>query len=265
MIAKFIKWIFGKAADEQGKVQDTTGERENWLAFRRYSGEDYSLILINSDLIDQNQIYSMCWYELKYHFLAHQLVNGWMPTPEISSAFYAFEEEVEQDIKVLGGLMAASQTGSGVRRVLYCAPNLRLEDYLHKWANAYDNIPVECRPASYPQFENLMPTNRESTIMQDERILENLQKEGDDGSAEREVMHWITQSDDCDPSSLHPALESLGYEIKEATEDFIRFSHTTSISSVSIRGEREKLEALCRGTGCSYDGWETPVVRSTRH
>jgi regulator of RNase E activity RraB len=266
VVTNFIKKLLGKRPGHVTKAASPEAEStDNWITFKRELDDDYWIVVINQALADNNQAPSMSWFALEYTFHPDHLKNGAMPLPEMAELYYGLEDAIAQEIGAIGGAMAASQSGFGIRKVWYCAPNMRLEDLMRNRIQSFTDIPVEVWPANYPQFAALLPTHLESQLTGNRNILSAIEEHGDDGSAARKVMHWITDFNPQAVASICAALTDLDYDIEETSDRFIRFSRIASLSIDSTAEETENLIAFCEALGCHYDGWETPVIRPSVH
>lgn len=234
---------------------------ENWLMFKRYFGEDFWLITVDQNLINNKQTNFMSWCFIEYHFRKDQLVNELLPTPTVNTIFQTFEEKVDQAIAAIGGRTAATETGFGKRLVLYFSPSQKLENTLNDLTSELEQIPAHAVPTSSWALDGFVPDNLQRHLIENEKILAGLMKEGDDGNVAREVMHFITGVDAQQLPYIRIALQSQGYAIVEAERERIVFSKLCSPSSESIAAETKKLHEFCEVNACIYDGWETPVLR----
>jgi hypothetical protein len=262
VIKNLFKKLFASRANQVAAAAKSPNE---WTSFKRYDGQSYWIIVANRNLLQNNQIVSMSWAMIEYSFLPDQLVGGMMPLPELPAKFYAFEDQVDRGVATIGGAMAASQTGFGTRKVWYCAPNVRLEDTLNNQIEGCTEIPVRVCVGSHQQFISLFPTELESHLMNNERIFQALEENGDDGKMERVVMHWIDNFEPSELFGLCNALMSLDYKIEEASDELVRFSRLTFLTMESAAEESENLIAFCKVFGCRYDGWETPIIKPRLH
>jgi regulator of RNase E activity RraB len=236
---------------------------EDWLGFRRTSGDEYWIMLIEQSILSYDQFPTFNCYRVEYRFLSNQLFNGMMPIPDMADIYYGLEDKISNQVEQLGGRMAASQTGFGVRKVWFCAPSTKLNDTVESVAKSFNKIPLEHGPAKADELEALRPTNLEGQLAGNEKILSGLAKEGDDGSKDREVMHWILEFNSVDRERIGSSLTKMGYTVEESNSERIRFSSLTSLSVESANSETIKLVEFCKKFNCSYDGWETPVVKTT--
>jgi regulator of RNase E activity RraB len=247
-------------------VSDSPAHAEDeWDIFKRYKDDSYWLLVVNKGLLKNNQIISMSWFSIEYRFLQRHLVNRLFPRPDLSNLYYGFEDHLSQKLSAIGGVVAATQTGFGSRIVWFCAPSLLLEDILRTEAKGFDSFTLDISPSSYKQFEEMLPTDLENQFAGNAKILQNMANHGDDGSAVREVMHWIYGQEQENLRSLASKVEDEGYTIQEVDDKKLRFSKMTSLDEDQSRFETIRLSELCRQFDCEYDGWETPIVKRTVH
>jgi hypothetical protein len=263
---KFLKKLFsGNTPEVAAVTEQEPTSFDDWATYKRYKGDEFWLITANRGLLKNNQLISMSWSSIEYRFLQRELVNGMFPRPDLLDLYYEFEDQLDEAIRKIGGGLAATQTGFGSRIVWYCAPNVVLEEIIRSSAQTFTRFAIEVSPASFKQFEQLLPTHLENQWAGNERILNKLAEHGDDGSEPREVMHWTYGSDPAAIAQLSARLEIEGYIIEELDEEKVRFSRLSSLSEDQSKSETTKLTELSEQYGCKYDGWETPIVKSTFH
>jgi regulator of RNase E activity RraB len=269
MIVKHLRKLFemvkskSTASSDSGLTPARTGE--NWATFKRYIGENFSLVTVDQNLISNKETNLMCWCVIDYHFRKDQLVNEMLPTPDVNSLCYDFEDKVDDAVAAIGGRMAATETGFGKRTVLYFAPSLKLERLMGELTFNFGDVPVQVREVESSQLNKYAPDHLQQLLSGNRQILDALAAQGDDGSTPREVTHWITNVEAGKLTYVSIALQQQGYSIVEAAKERIQFSRFCSLSLDSTTTETKKLNALCESVGCFYDGWETHVVKSKMH
>jgi hypothetical protein len=263
---KFLKKLFSKSSKSKPRDLHQNAEpKEDWTTYKRYKDNAFWIVIVNRGLMQNNQVISMSWYTIEYRFLQRELINGMFPKSELSELYYGFEDNISAEIAEIGGQLAATQTGFGTRRVWFCAPSLLLEAVVRTAAKTFTSFPVDVSPASFLQFEVLMPTDLESQWAGNEKILQNLSENGDDGSEPRSVMHWAYGTNPDSISKLAERLEREGYVIEEQTGEKVMFSRFSVLTEDQSKMETTKLTEICEVFSCEYDGWETPVVKLTLH
>lgn len=116
-------------------------------------------------------------------------------------------------------------------------------------------------------WEELFPTEDDWQVIKDLKVIEALEKHGDDGSASRLVHHWAFFPTDDAAQQFCRWIKEHGYFVDgdDATDDgriSVQFSHEGSVRlqdltshTVALRRKAEELEG-------EYDGWEVPVCES---
>jgi Regulator of ribonuclease activity B len=235
----------------------------NWIGYNRIANSGVWITLFDQAIPSFDQSISYSCYQIEYRFLPNQLTNGVMPVSDMADVYYGLEDKISDQIGKLGGRIAASQTGFGVRRVWFCAVSSKLEDVVKSVVEKFSQIPLEHGPANFTELLELKPTQVEGQLAGDQTILINMAKEGDDGSKERQVMYWIREFKAADRESIGSSLTKMGYVIEDSTAESIQFSRTTSLTFESANAETLKLVEFCKKFDCNYDGWETPIVKPT--
>jgi hypothetical protein len=113
----------------------------------------------------------------------------------------------------------------------------------------------------------LYPSPEDMERIQNRRVCESLQKNGDALSEPREIDHWAYFPDDNSRARFLSAITPLGFEVRELKQpnedagtfgiQFVRVDLPSfeNIDSITLPLYRAAIEA-----GGDYDGWETYVV-----
>jgi hypothetical protein len=101
------------------------------------------------------------------------------------------------------------------------------------------------------------------------RVLEALKNDGDDQSVERDVDHWIYFDDSNAATQYRDWAVEIGLEEARPIElvegQFsVRLKHHGTMLLGDISGKTIPLALKAKEMGGNYDGWETPVVRSSQ-
>lgn len=116
-------------------------------------------------------------------------------------------------------------------------------------------------------WKELFPTEDDWQVIKDLGVIEALQKEGDDGTASRQIDHWA-----CFPS--HDTAEQFGdwaqgrgytLDRSDVSDDgtcCVRFSHTGTVQLADITSHTIALRRRASELGGDYDGWETQVYKA---
>jgi uncharacterized protein (TIGR01619 family) len=116
-------------------------------------------------------------------------------------------------------------------------------------------------------FEFLYPSPEDMERIQNRRVCESLQKNGDALSEPREIDHWAYFPDEDSRARFLIAIEPLGFKVRELKRwddddrafgiQFFRVDLPSfeAIDSVTLPLHRAAIVA-----GGDYDGWETQVI-----
>ena len=116
-------------------------------------------------------------------------------------------------------------------------------------------------------FNFLYPSEYEYQSIQNQRVLMNLEKQGDDSEKEREVDHWIYFETDNDRENYAKKVEELGYKIlsKKNLEDGKGSPFQLNISRIDNTNRNNvnqyvwELVTLAKENNGNYDGWGCPI------
>jgi uncharacterized protein (TIGR01619 family) len=118
-------------------------------------------------------------------------------------------------------------------------------------------------------FDFLYPLPRQMQVIQNRRVLEQLEKGGDDLTKAREVFHWIYFKTQNELDQFESFTTSLGFETKnkDKTEQPNEYKFVISISRVDKVGYDEideftlELWEKAQELNGDYDGWETSIEK----
>jgi hypothetical protein len=117
-------------------------------------------------------------------------------------------------------------------------------------------------------WKELFPTDDDWQVIQDLRVIETLEKEGDDGSASRCIDHWAYFPSYPAAQEFSEWAKGQGYgssstEVTDDSKFRVRFSHEGSVRLDDITSHTIALRRKASELGGDYDGWETPICKST--
>lgn len=117
--------------------------------------------------------------------------------------------------------------------------------------------------------DDLCPTEDDWQVIKDLRVIENLEREGDDGSQSRKVDHWIYFDDKASSVDFVVWAENDRFteepEHSHATDDgkyCVRLYHHGTMKIGDISSHTIALRRKAAEYGGDYDGWETPILKS---
>ncbi len=118
-------------------------------------------------------------------------------------------------------------------------------------------------------FDFLYPLPKQMQVIQNSRVLEQLEKGGDDLTKVREVFHWIYFKTQNELDQFESFTDSLGFETKNKgkTEQPNEYKFVILISRVDKVGYDEiddytlELWEKAQKLNGDYDGWETSIEK----
>jgi uncharacterized protein (TIGR01619 family) len=118
-------------------------------------------------------------------------------------------------------------------------------------------------------FDFLYPLPRQMQEIQNRRVLEQLEKGGDDLTKPREVFHWIYFKTQNELDQYESFTNSLGFKTKNKgkTEQTNEYKFVISVSRVDKVGYNEineytlELWEKAQELNGDYDGWETSIEK----
>jgi uncharacterized protein (TIGR01619 family) len=117
-------------------------------------------------------------------------------------------------------------------------------------------------------FEVLYPSPFEMQVIQNGRVVENLEKQGDTLEKEREVEHWIYFKTESEREHFLVSIKDDGFEIveKDTTNSSqlpfsLQISRVDKVDYENIHEYVLYLWQKAQEFNGDYDGWETSVVK----
>lgn len=236
-------------------------------------GDDQAFILLNvgiKETIDKDAPKRLAKLQLKFKITTP---NG-LPAQEEFNELVAIERQLERFAKRNGDWYVGRITVAGQRRFYIY---ISVADHL--WSNFADRsssetgyeLSTEYRddPEHNGYWQNLFPSNDDWQVINDLKVIEAAAKHGDDGSASRQVDHWIYFEDEAAAKSFVAWAQcdrfSLLSEESRLNDDgsyCVRLTHNGSLSLGDITSHTLVLNRKAREFGGNYDGWETFIVKA---
>ncbi len=211
---------------------------------------------------------------LKVRVAFKQPTPDGMPTHDEFAHLTALEDGLQTLAQGHGSIYVGRVTVAGHRHFYIYTPDTegvawsaRIESlgHRHRYQLAF-SLKADGGHDGY--WQELFPTDDDWQVVQDLGVVEALNKEGDDGSASRQIDHWAFFASRATAEQFSQWAETQGYASKcvDATDDArfrVCFSHQgiakwPDISSHTIRLRRKASEL-----GGEYDGWETMVNKTS--
>ncbi|MBS0483513.1 MAG: hypothetical protein JSR96_15500 [Proteobacteria bacterium] len=107
-----------------------------------------------------------------------------------------------------------------------------------------------------------MPGNQRE---KNDAVRRSLAGYGDDGTADRDIIHYAYpyQGTDLSPRpQIIASLKSQGFAVRDAASHAgLVFEHTGAVADPNFDALTEQLESWFAGQRWEYDGWECAVVK----
>jgi hypothetical protein len=117
-------------------------------------------------------------------------------------------------------------------------------------------------------WQELFPTDDDWQVIQDLKVIDALEKEGDDGIASRHIDHWAFFPSQAAADQFSNWVRERGYafDSSDTIEDGkfrVRFGHEGTVQLPDITSHTISLRRKASELGGDYDGWETPVCKAS--
>lgn len=118
-------------------------------------------------------------------------------------------------------------------------------------------------------FEFLYPLPQQFQSIQNRRVIDNLEKNGDNLTKEREVFHWIYFKSNSDRERFLEKIKNENFLIVTKEYDIslgefpsqLQIKRVDKVDQNSVDGYVIYLKDLAEELGGDYDGWETSVEK----
>lgn len=213
-------------------------------------------------------------------FLLELQLQMQVPRPDglSSSEEFAILGEIEDRVtheleQCAGGKFVGRITTGGIRYFYYYVPEItdrahianaleRFPEYQFSYSRTHD-------PGWAHYLEVLYPSDEEFQTIKNQRVLEVLEKNGDDLNAERPVTHWSFFKGQQDRQAFLSDALDMGFSIHDLREDWSEehplvacLERTDHVDYDSINSVVIDLLRLTETHHGIYDGWETQVVEA---
>jgi Regulator of ribonuclease activity B/Family of unknown function (DUF695) len=114
----------------------------------------------------------------------------------------------------------------------------------------------------------LFPTEDDWQVITDLRVIEALEKNGDDGTTSRQIDHWAYFPSQDAAKQFGGWAQESGYTLRHGDNSgdgkyCVRFSHTGTAKLADISSHSITLRRKASELGGNYDGWETQVCKTS--
>ena len=234
-------------------------DETDWLVFVRADDSSGSLIAVDVAL-QHERLFSHNWFEIRILLLSKQIDSNGVPTAETQKLFFDFEDDLGRWLVPTGGRFAARSTNKTARSIFVHGP-YDLHIGIRTISDRHKELNIAVLPSDFSDVLALMPSQLEAALARDRRICDILDQEGDDGQSSRKTLYWIYDVAAEDRGRLDNRLEELGFTIEKHGEGSVTFARIAPVELLAIQEDTRSLFELCEEIGCTYDGWETEVIR----
>ncbi len=193
-----------------------------------------------------------------------------LPTDEEYDALTALEDELAQEFVKLGGVYVGRVSVDGGRYFYaYVDANAAQIDALAAKLTVTTGYPAKATVSDDPEkstyWNTLYPTKDDWRLIQDLKVIEKLQEEGDPLETARKVDHLAYFDDARGADKFKAWLEDEGFDIdwvsKPEDDDLmgISFSHACRPVLGDVTHHTHKLFNKAEELGGHYNGWGTTV------
>lgn len=197
------------------------------------------------------------------------------PEKEEFNKLYEVSDEVEATISKLTKMELAGTFTYQCERLNYYYINDTTQIrskltafYKNKFSNYkhYINVKPDKNWEAYLNF--LYPNEEIQESMSNQKVIEQLQKGGDDLTKSRQIDHWLYFSNEKNRNLFEKLITQNGFKIetKEKIDDQdkpfkLHISRNDKVDSESISKITLELRKKAKELEGDYDGWETYIVK----
>jgi hypothetical protein len=245
---------------------------DRWEFFPCTMGDDQAFIFTDVGIKDQlSEVAPENLFKVRLDYKVPD-DNG-LPTEQEFEPAKAIEDELQEYVDGRGDFYVGRITVSGQRHFFVYVQNW--EGYEKRVAeigrdHGYDLKCAAIQDSGHSQYwDYLWPSDSDWQIIHDMRALEALKNDGDDHGVERDVDHWIDFDDSGAAAQYRDWAVGFGFEEVRPIELVkgrfsVRLKHHGRMLLGDISGMTIPLALKAKEMGGDYDGWETPVMRSSQ-
>ncbi len=248
---------------------------ENWDFFFCHVENQPASIFVNLGIREEAPIAGLeqlVWLRVP---LLHPTEDGLIDDNEqekLSDLEDALESAIGEQSEIMQ-YVGRITTGGNRDFFIYTANLLATESTLSTALVPFSEYEVEVDTKDDPDWsayvEFLYPNEREMQMIQNGRVISQLEEHGDQLEVPREVCHWIYFPSTEDRAGYLSAAEELGYRPTNISHDEeadsnpygLTLARDDAVDFVSINNVVLELFDLAQEYNGNYDGWETPIVK----
>jgi hypothetical protein len=244
---------------------------DHWEFFPCQMGDERAFIFV--DVGGDSTVAGAPTRLVKLRLQYHRPHPDGLPTNEEYDAVIAIENELEAFVKEGADRYVGRVTVGGHRYFyFYTSRNdFAWRRFIGELAarSGYELTPTFCDDPEYAGYwRDLFPGDDDWRVIYDMKVIEGLETHGDDGTAPRQIDHWIYFPAKGAVMPFIAWAESNGFvhDPQYSHEDddgryCVRVHHEGPASIESVSHHTIALRRKAAELGGDYDGWETPVIK----
>lgn len=245
---------------------------DHWEFFLCQMGESQASIFFDAGIADEiNEL--PCDMLVKVRVRVKEPNDNGMPTNAEFESLVAVEDHIETWIKKAGGAYVGRVTVDGWRHFRLFAPSSHIDtdSLVATLAREHEyeaHAVSEPDPDKTGYWEDLYPTDQDWQIIGDQKVIEQLEKGGDDLQTPREIHHWVYFESSAARSDFKTWALNEGFKFEKDLEPDaenprwgVILFHIGTPKLGDITHYTLALFNKAKGQGAEYDGWETSVER----
>lgn len=244
-----------------------------WIFFPCQMGEHHASIFYDHGIRDSIDTV-LPRQLLKVQVAFKQPRSDGMPTNDEFHNLTALEDGLQALLQQQESIYVGRVTVNAHRHFYIYTPDSRAEEWsvrLHALGESYGyalTFVLTADESHRGYWDDLYPTDDDWQVIKDLRVIEALEKEGDDGTSTRCIDHWAYFPSQSTAEQFSQWAKQNGYssatsDITNEGEVQVRFSHEGTVRLPDITSHTIALRQRASELGGDYDGWETPVCKTT--
>jgi uncharacterized protein (TIGR01619 family) len=217
------------------------------------------------------------WLAWIWVYMKHSREDGLFEVDELDgAALLAVQADLEDKLPaMLDGVFVGRITTDGHKEFYYyVSATEQIEATIAGFMNSFPAFRFDSETQEDPEWSQyldvLFPSEEQMQKIQNRRVLEVLEKEGDRLTEPREIDHWIYFRTEKDRKEYRDAVTPLGfrvvgeYEPEAKNEEFpfgLQVARTDRVDQDSIDDVTLELFRFSKLFKGNYDGWEAPIIK----
>jgi uncharacterized protein YaaR (DUF327 family) len=246
----------------------------NWDVYMGQWDKGTGSVILNLDLIDSAPNLYLPFIVITGVKFKNCTRDGF-PEDRAYKNLYQISDSVHHAISQLTASEPAGTFTYQCERLdyIYVKDSIDIRDRLHKmYANTFGKYEHSVTIKEDPEWKTyrtfLFPNEETQETMSNQKVIDNLQENGDDLSQPRKVDHWIYFKSPKDLETFVHEIRNENFKIESSdlisANEFpfqLHLSRTDYVDLVSINKITMFLRKTAALHGGDYDGWETSIIK----